>query len=200
MRHVAFLRAINVGGHAVVKMTDLKAAFVSAGCTNVATVIQSGNIIFESTDTKTALAERIRAGLRDLIGGDTVVITRTSNELERMRTASPFSPLRAEADAKLYVSFLLHKPARKPPLPLVEPKEALDVVAMTDRDVFVVSRPKKNGFYGFPNGFVEKALGVPATTRNWSTVTRIAELLITGRAADRPRISSSRRTGSGRRT
>jgi uncharacterized protein (DUF1697 family) len=39
-----------------------------------------------------------------------------------------------------------------------------------------VSRPKKNGFFGFPNNFIEERLGVSATTRNWSTVTKIANL------------------------
>ena len=80
------------------------------------------------------------------------------------------------------------------------PKERVEAIAMTDREVFIVSRRKKNGFYGFPNNFIEKELGVPATTRNWSTVTRIVEFLrqnpATGVAADCPRISSSRRTGS----
>jgi hypothetical protein len=48
---------------------------------------------------------------------------------------------------------------------------------MTEREVFVVSRRKRNGSYGFPNAFVEAELGVQATTRNWSTITRIVELL-----------------------
>jgi len=48
---------------------------------------------------------------------------------------------------------------------------------MKNLDVFTVSRRKKDGFYGFPNNFIEQELGVVATSRNWSTVTRIAELV-----------------------
>lgn len=48
---------------------------------------------------------------------------------------------------------------------------------MSNREVFIVSRRKKNGFYGFPNNFIEKELRVPATTRNWSTLTKIVEFL-----------------------
>ena len=48
MKYVAFLRAINVGGHAIIKMTDLKKMFESAGMENVQTYIQSGNVIFET--------------------------------------------------------------------------------------------------------------------------------------------------------
>jgi uncharacterized protein (DUF1697 family) len=54
-------------------------------------------------------------------------------------------------------------------------REALEAVAMSEREVFVVSRRKKNGFFGFPNILVEKELGVSATCRNWSTVTKIAQ-------------------------
>jgi uncharacterized protein (DUF1697 family) len=45
-RHVAFLRAINVAGHAIVRMADLRQAFADAGCRNVRTYIQSGNVVF----------------------------------------------------------------------------------------------------------------------------------------------------------
>ena len=48
---------------------------------------------------------------------------------------------------------------------------------MSDREVFLVSRRKANGFFGFPNAFIEDQLGVPATSRNWNTVTKIHALL-----------------------
>jgi uncharacterized protein (DUF1697 family) len=56
---------------------------------------------------------------------------------------------------------------------LVSAKEALEAIEMKSREVFIVSRRKQNGFYGFPNNFIEQELGVSATTRNWSTLTRL---------------------------
>ncbi len=50
-RFVALLRGINVGGNNIIKMSDLKAAFEKAGFTNVATYINSGNVLFESPET-----------------------------------------------------------------------------------------------------------------------------------------------------
>lgn len=79
-------------------------------------------------------------------------------------------------DAKLYVVFLSRKPRVTPSLPIALPKEALEIVAIDGREVFVVSQRKTNGMYGFPNNFVEKELDVSATTRNWSTVTKIVAL------------------------
>jgi uncharacterized protein (DUF1697 family) len=213
MQYVTFLRAINVAGHAIVKMTDLKSAFECAGCANVETLIQSGNVVFESAEKKrTALFQNIQTELRSLVGDQPVLMTRTARELERVMEAAPFKRSKAPPDAKLYVAFLARKPTSRPKFPLVLPKEELEAIAMTDREVFIVSRRKKNGFYGFPNNFIEKELGVSATTRNWSTVTKIVDQLregkssisnqppaITGSAATRLRTSSSGRTGSGRR-
>jgi uncharacterized protein (DUF1697 family) len=147
----------------------------------------------------------MRVRLRDLLGGEPQMMTRTVRELERMEERAPFKQLKAEPDAKLYVAFLSQAPSRKPKpkFPMVLPKEGLEAIAMTDREVFIVSRRKKNGFYGFPNNFIEKELGVSATTRNWSTVTKIVEFLrqppATVFAAARLRTSSSGRTGSERR-
>lgn len=47
---------------------------------------------------------------------------------------------------------------------------------MKHLEVFIVSRRKKSGFYGFPNNFIEQELGVTATSRNWSTITKIVAL------------------------
>ena len=90
--------------------------------------------------------------------------------------AKPFKALGSASDTKRYVTFLADPPEKRPRFPLVSAKEALEAVAMKNLDVVVVSGRKKNGFYGFPNNFIEKELGVPGTTRNWSTVMKIVEL------------------------
>jgi uncharacterized protein (DUF1697 family) len=175
--YVAFLRAINVGGHAVVKMTDLRDAFAAAGCKNVRTLIQSGNVVFEtSAENAAALFQRILVKLGALLGEEPVVLFRTAREIERLVKLAPFKRFATRRGIKLYVAFLSQKPRRKPPFPLRSAPEALDVIGMTHLEVFVVSGRKKNRFYGFPNALVEKELGVAATTRNWSTIAKIAEL------------------------
>jgi uncharacterized protein (DUF1697 family) len=210
MRCVAFLRAINVAGHATVKMVDLKQAFVSSGCTDVETCIQSGNVVFSAPGARKAPTTTLVTALRKLLGADPILMVRTERELIQLGQSAPFDPREAEPDEKRYVVFLEGKPARTPTLPLALPKEALEAIGMIDREVFVVSRRKNDGFYGFPNGFVETQFGVPATTRNWTTVCRIVELLknaptkkrggpAKAAGAARPRGSSSRRTGPERR-
>ena len=100
---------------------------------------------------------------------------RTIDQIETVMEQAPFKPSRADPRVKRYVVFLAHKPKSPPAFPLVCEKDALEAVAMGDLEVFVVSRRKRSGFYGFPNTFVERALGVSSTSRNWSTVTRLVE-------------------------
>jgi len=197
---VAFLRAINVGGHASVKMTDLRRAFAAAGCRDVRTLIQSGNVIFDPPARDWAsVSRRIRARLRDLLGHEPDVLLRTVRDIERMVETEPFAGLEAGPGVKLYVAFLSHEPGDGKSLPRRSPREALEVVAMQGLEVFVVSRRKKNGFFGFPNNFIETELGVPATTRNWSTIKRIIELVRKETHAPRSRVVRRNRPGPGNR-
>ena len=182
-RYVAFLRAINVAGHATVKMSALRDAFAAAGFRNVSTYIQSGNILFESgARDRGALLRRIAAALRPLIDEKPDIILRTVEELEELVDREPFEHVDRETAGGLYVVFLAGRPRTGSVLPAVSRKEGLELIAVTEGEVLVVSRRKPNGSFGFPNAFVEKELGVVATSRNWSTVTTIVALA--RRAAD----------------
>jgi len=179
MTHVAFLRAVNVGGKGVVKMTDVRAAFESAGCRSVRTFIASGNVVFDAPASRGALASavktRVHAAMRELLRGEPGICYRTVDELEALVAADPFGPLSADRMVKLYVVFMDRAPAQVPLLPLHFPKEAIEITAMRGTDVFVVSRRKPKGLmYGFPNACVE-SLGVLATSRNWNTVKKLVQ-------------------------
>ena len=90
MRYVAFLRAINVAGHATVTMRNLSATFAKAGCEDVRTVIASGNVLFTLAETDPApVLRRVGQGLRRLFGEEPVVMYRTLDEIRRMAAASP---------------------------------------------------------------------------------------------------------------
>ena len=178
MTHVAFLRAINVAGHATIKMTDLNRAFVSAGFENVRTVIQSGNVLFECDDAIKAFIEKVRQNLAKLAGTQVQMMVRTQQDLEAIIKASPFQEYETRRELKCYVAFLASDPLKQPPLPVLSEKEALEIFKVAGREVFVLSHRKENSrMYGFPNGVVESEFGVPATTRNWSTIRKIAALL-----------------------
>jgi uncharacterized protein (DUF1697 family) len=172
--YVAFVRAINVGGRGIVRMADLKQLFESAGARNVRTFIQSGNVVFDAPEPHAArIVKKLRTALGTLLGVEPEIVLRPLADLERIIKRNPFKRFAPMADLKFYVAFLSRPPARTPKLPVTSVQEAVDAIAVADCDVFIVSRRKHNGFYGFPNGIAEKEFGVPATSRSWSTVTKI---------------------------
>lgn len=174
--YVAFLRAINVGGSSIIRMADLCEAFAAAGCRNARSYIASGNIVFESgVGNEIALVRRIRRAIADRVEMDPAIMLRTVDELEALVTRDPFRKLRQDRTAKFYVAFLSDRPSTSVKVPLTHEREALDIIGVTGRDAFIVSRPKPNGFYGFPNNFLEKMLGAVGTTRNWSTVSKVVD-------------------------
>lgn len=175
-RYVAFLRAINVAGHATVKMGDLKEAFSAAGCQGVQSYIQSGNILYEAPASgHAALAKKVRSEVHRLVGGEATVVFRTMRQLETLVGSAPFKGVKAGSDVKRFVAFLAGKPRARPALPLRDSREKLEIRKILGSDVIVVSGKKPNGFHGFPNALVEKELAVPATSRNWNTITRIVD-------------------------
>jgi uncharacterized protein (DUF1697 family) len=175
MTHLAFLRAVNVGGRGVVKMTDLKAVFERAGARNVRTFIASGNVVFEAPPRLPAsLKARVVKELVKLFGKEPGVCYRTLDEIDALIASDPFGKLAADKAVKVYVAFMDRRPATVPELPIVDPKELIEIVGIRMTDTLIVSRRKPNGMYGFPNACVE-SLGVIATTRNWNTVVRVAQ-------------------------
>jgi uncharacterized protein (DUF1697 family) len=172
--HIALLRAVNVGGRGVVKMSELRDAFAAAGCAHVRTFIQSGNVVFDArTAMPAALITRIRAACRELLGTEPGICFRTLDDLDAVVASSPFAGLVDDRALKLYVAFLDREPAASPVLPLIDTKELIEIVACRRLEMFIISRRKPSGMWGFPNGVVE-SLGVMSTTRNWNTVRRVA--------------------------
>ena len=161
-KYVALLRAINVGGKNLLKMDALRSAFESEGLKNVRTFQQAGNVIFEAT--------RIRKNLFQSLNLNGIVLSLT--DLKQIIARDPFKEV-AAGDVMLCVVFFLDQPANSPKLPLISISDKLEIVAVNDRAAFVVARRKPTGWFGFPNNFVEKQLGVTATTRQWSTVKKL---------------------------
>lgn len=174
-RYVAFLRAINVGGTKLIKMDHLAEMFAAAGCRNVRTYIQSGNVVFDSGSTNArTLVRRIGRTLQQNLGYELTVVLRTLAQLETLVKDNPFAD---EAGDELmpFVVLLASEPRHLPPLPLISIKENLRLSQIKEGAALIMSGRKPNGSIGSPNAFVEKQLGVAATTRNWNTIRKIVD-------------------------
>ena len=109
-RYIAFLRAVNVGGHNLVKMDSLRRLFGSLGFSSVETFIASGNIVFESTPKDARILEReIANGLREALGYEVATFIRTGAELAAVADYKPFSQSDLDGAVALNIAFLADK-------------------------------------------------------------------------------------------
>ena len=170
-KYVAFLRAINVGGHRIIKMSDLKETFQSLGLENVETFIQSGNVIFDSkTSSPASLEKKIEGQLEKALGYKVETFLRTMKEVAAIANNCPFSPKDGET---VHVVFLNEKPGTRMRQALISYKSNADDFIVKRREVFNLRRDRDKSV--FSNNFIEKVLGVPATSRNLTTIRKIAE-------------------------
>jgi uncharacterized protein (DUF1697 family) len=170
-RYVAFLRAINVGGH-VVKMDRLRAIFEELGFANVKTFIASGNVLFETTAKDPAALElKIAKGLRKALGYDVAVFLRTGPELEEVCSAAG-----EVADGTLLVGFLPAVADAAERKLIVSMSTPVDDLRAIKREVYWRAKQNFSGAI-FQPAKMEKQLGKPATFRNVTTVRKIAALL-----------------------
>ncbi len=178
VKYIAFLRGINVGGKNMIKMADLVLLFESIGLMKVKTYIQSGNVIFESAESDAEIVRNnIEQNIENAMGKKITVILRTKEEIRAIIERDPFANHDWGENTKLYVCFLDRKPQFTPSLPLKIEKEALVLISIEKNDAFLVSLPKEDEHFGFPNPFIEKELKLLSTARNWNTVVKIAELM-----------------------
>jgi len=154
-------------------MSDLRGLFVDLGHEDVTTHIQSGNVIFRARSAKPAgVVGDIEGRIADDLGLDVTVLLRTPADLDRVIAGNPFS---GRADpSKLHVTFLADVPGRSS-AGAPEAPAGPDEFEITGREVYVHA-PGGYGRSKLNNTFFEKRLGVPATTRNWNTVTKLSEL------------------------
>ena len=172
--YVALLRGINLGAHKKVSMQDLRALFADLGAEEVATYVQSGNVVFRSADSPGELTEAIEKRIRRDLGHDVTVLVRTQRQLTKLVAANPFAD-RTSEPTKLHVTFLADKPdsarVRKLDPTAAEPDE----FSVIGQEVYLHT-PNGYGRSKLSNAYFEKQLDVRATTRNWRTVTKLAEL------------------------
>jgi uncharacterized protein (DUF1697 family) len=177
--YISILRGINVGGQKQIQMADLKALYVELKFKDVITYIQSGNVIFK-TDAKAAnqsLADKIEKAILIKYQFDVRVLIRTIEELKKIITNNPFLNEKKIDIDKLHITFLSDKPVTE----MIESINKLDYspdkFIIAGKEVYLYC-PNGYGRTKLSNNFFENKLNVFATTRNWKTVNKLAELAL----------------------
>jgi uncharacterized protein (DUF1697 family) len=172
-RYVAFLRAINVGGHTV-KMDALARHFAKMGFAGVETFIASGNVFFESRANDTPKLERtIEAALGKALGYEVATFVRSLDDLAAVAAREPFPRVRIDEAAAFIVGFL------KAPLDsaaiarLMALRTDIDDFHVDPREIYWLCRHRQSEST-FSNAVFEKAIGARTTFRNTTTVRKMA--------------------------
>ncbi|HKR59857.1 MAG TPA: DUF1697 domain-containing protein [Pyrinomonadaceae bacterium] len=174
-KYVAFLRAINVGGH-LVKMDYLRTLFEALGFSKVETFIASGNVIFDSSSKKPeSLEKKIEQHLLKQLGYPVETFLRTVPEVAMIAQAQPFSAKELNRDGNtLYVGFLAAVPSAASQQELASCANNMNDFAVIKREVFWLCRAVKFSETDFSGARLEKILKLKTTLRNINTAKRIA--------------------------
>ena len=171
--YVAFLRAINVGGHTV-KMDFLRHLFEALDFSNVETFIASGNVLFETGSKNAPVLERkIENSLREALGYEVAIFIRTRAELAAIAGYKPFGRSDLDAAVALNIAFLANKPDADSKQKLMALRTDIDDFHIHEREIYWLCR-KRQSDSRISNAVLEKTLGQKSTLRGANTVKKMA--------------------------
>ncbi len=174
--HVALLRGVNVGGKNLLPMRELTEMFATAGCSDVRTYIQSGNVVFRAAPTLLGgFSDRITKQIAGRFGCKTPVILRTAKQLGDTIRNNPF--VKAGADEKtLHVYFLADVPKAQDVGKLDPGRSRPDAFIVHNREIYL-HLPNGMARTKLTNAYFDSKLATTSTARNWRTVLKLFELM-----------------------
>lgn len=175
--YISILRGINVSGQKKILMTDLTKLYEDLGFKDVKSYIQSGNVLFKSSKSlkKKDICDKIQKAIRKQYNFEVPVQILSLDELKAIIESNPFIKQKNIDLEKLHVTFLSESPNPEH----LQKTQALDFspekFLIKDNAIYLYC-PVGYGNSKLSNNFFESKLKVIATTRNWKTVNKLAEL------------------------
>ncbi|SFB06965.1 MULTISPECIES: DUF1697 domain-containing protein [unclassified Bacillus (in: firmicutes)] len=174
MIYVALLRGINVGGHNKIKMAELKDAIEAVGLNGVQTYIQSGNVIFETSDRElVSLRVLLEQVILERFGMNVPVVLREAHAFTRLVRDCPFRVKDVKNDL-VHVAFLQSKASVEAMAKLEQFESDVDEYRLDGKDIYLLLRE------GVRNSKLLNQLskiGIPVTVRNWKTVNKLVDMV-----------------------
>jgi len=172
VKHVALLRGINVGGKNIVSMKDLAALFTAAGCRDVTTYIQSGNVIFTAP---APVLKKLPAAISNAYGVPAVI--RSQEELAaavrgNLYLAEGVDPIDPKT---LHIMFLAGRPSASAVAALEPDRSPPCRFHVKGQDIYL-HLPSGVAKTKITNAWIDSKLSTVSTMRNWTTVLKLLEL------------------------
>ena len=173
---ISMLRAVNVGGHAKIKMDALRALYASLKFENPQTYLQSGNVIFKTSERNLdAISKRIQSAIEKKFKCSTDIILRTTDDFRTVVKKNPFAKRTGIEPGKLNVFFLAADPGNEARKALLDQRFAPEELHAIGRELYIYF-PKGMGQSKLPFPRIYKLLQTPGTGRNWNSVTNMLEI------------------------
>ena len=175
-KFIAILRGINVGGKRKLPMAELRALFAEIGYEDIQTYIQSGNVIFSTQEIHLeSIAQSISEKIKERFEYDVPVIVRTIEEWKEVISLNSFLKTEDTDIEKLHLTFLAETPDSDHLEKIKSYDYSPDQFKIIGKHVFLSCEIPYHKTK-LTNNFFESKLKVSATTRNWKTVLKLAEL------------------------
>jgi uncharacterized protein (DUF1697 family) len=174
-RHVALLRAVNVGGRKL-PMAELRALAEALGWSEVATYIQSGNLVFSAGGEAQALERQLEEAIDREFGLDVPVVVRGAAQWKRYAPPPAFAAAAKEEPNRLML-LLSKRPPAAGAEKAIEAKAAAGERVIRAGDALWIHFPEGAGNSKLTPALIDRAVGSPATARNYNTVVKLAEML-----------------------
>ena len=174
--YIAILRGINVSGHKIIRMEQLRQSCAALGFQSVQTYVQSGNIVFVAAEkSPSALSKRLTEAILHDFGFSVPVVVKTAKEIRNVINSNPLVKEDGIELSRLHVTFLAEAPSKSALKNLESLPCKPDRFCVGLREIYLHC-PAGYGNTKLSNTAFEKALSVRATTRNWKTVTALFEM------------------------
>ena len=171
---VALFSGINVGGNRIVKMAELRAFFEDLGFSDVATYVQSGNVVFRARKgDAAALTKQLEAAFEKKWGFNSRIMVRDAGWYERLVKDNPYPEIAGEP-TKLHAYVLEREPTTEEIARLAEKCTGPERFEIKG-DVLYLHAPDGLGKSVFAN-LIGRTLKVPGTARNWRSVLALLEM------------------------
>jgi uncharacterized protein (DUF1697 family) len=175
-RYVALLRGINVGGKNLIKMAALRACFEELGFSDVATYIQSGNVLFRTGAKRAELAARIEAALSEAFDYQANVVLRSKKQMQAIVAGAPKGFGEAPEEYRYDVLFLKKPLTAATAMKTVPTRAGVDDVR-AGTGVFYYSRLISEASRSRLSKIVSLPIYQRMTIRNWKTTTKLLEMM-----------------------
>lgn len=172
-KYIALLRGVNVSGKNLIKMAELQQLLAASGLSEVRTYIQSGNIVFGAEDQPCEkLAARIATAIETHFGLKVPVMVVKQEELRQIFQRNPFTGRSELLANRLFLTLLSQNPEAAKAASMAEGNYLPEEYVLQDRVVYLCL-PGGYGNTRLDNNFLERKLGVQATTRNLATIQKL---------------------------